>query len=107
MRATCKHSKASGLIVTGASSPFPFTLLGGAEITMYIEQGRVRYSLRPAQATILRLGISASLASERFARKSADVKRRETRSARNGTVLVNWSGRSARLESDEPEHRAP
>ena len=33
-----------------------------ALITVYIEQGRVRYSLRPAQATTLRLGINASLA---------------------------------------------
>ena len=38
------------------------SLCSKALITVYIEQGRVRYSLRPAQATKLRLGINASLA---------------------------------------------
>jgi hypothetical protein len=53
----------SSWIEAGESSPFPFTLLAGQKSPWYIEQGRVRYSLLPAQATKLRLGIVASLAS--------------------------------------------
>jgi len=38
-------------VETGGSSPYPFALLEGSKNTLNYEQGRVRYSLHPAQAT--------------------------------------------------------